>query len=178
MRVIAGKAKGRKLRSVPGPGTRPITDRGKSALLVHWLQQVQNQENAPAVVFFPISVRFNTNLASTAFAALTARLARLHSEDVAADATMSADVWRAMVSAYLARPLLDGRRLLVVLDGADEAADWEPGPDFFPAVPPPGLRVVLAARYRVSEADVHGWLRSGSLSWRHCRRPGRTAPQA
>ncbi len=32
MRVIAGKAKGRKLRSVPGPGTRPITDRAKSAL--------------------------------------------------------------------------------------------------------------------------------------------------
>ncbi len=32
MRVIAGKAKGRRLRSVPGPGTRPITDRAKSAL--------------------------------------------------------------------------------------------------------------------------------------------------
>jgi 16S rRNA (guanine(966)-N(2))-methyltransferase RsmD len=32
VRVIAGKAKGRKLRSVPGPGTRPITDRAKSAL--------------------------------------------------------------------------------------------------------------------------------------------------
>ena len=32
MRVIAGKAKGRKLRSVPGGGTRPITDRAKSAL--------------------------------------------------------------------------------------------------------------------------------------------------
>jgi 16S rRNA (guanine966-N2)-methyltransferase len=32
MRVIAGKAKGRKLQAVPGPGTRPMTDRGKSAL--------------------------------------------------------------------------------------------------------------------------------------------------
>jgi 16S rRNA (guanine(966)-N(2))-methyltransferase RsmD len=32
MRVISGKAKGRKLRSVPGKGTRPITDRAKSAL--------------------------------------------------------------------------------------------------------------------------------------------------
>ena len=32
MRVIAGEAKGRKLRSVPGPGTRPITDRAKLAL--------------------------------------------------------------------------------------------------------------------------------------------------
>ena len=32
MRVISGKAKGRKLRSVPGTTTRPITDRAKSAL--------------------------------------------------------------------------------------------------------------------------------------------------
>ena len=32
MRVIAGKAKGRKLVDVKGPGTRPITDRAKSAL--------------------------------------------------------------------------------------------------------------------------------------------------
>ncbi len=32
MRVIAGKAKGHKLKSVPGKGVRPITDRAKSAL--------------------------------------------------------------------------------------------------------------------------------------------------
>jgi 16S rRNA (guanine966-N2)-methyltransferase len=32
VRVIAGRAKGRKLKSVPGTGTRPITDRAKSAL--------------------------------------------------------------------------------------------------------------------------------------------------
>jgi 16S rRNA (guanine966-N2)-methyltransferase len=32
MRVIAGKAKGRRLKSVPGGGTRPVTDRAKSAL--------------------------------------------------------------------------------------------------------------------------------------------------
>jgi len=32
MRVIAGKAKGHRLKAVPGEGTRPITDRAKSAL--------------------------------------------------------------------------------------------------------------------------------------------------
>ena len=32
MRVIAGKAKGHRLKSVPGMGTRPITDRAKAAL--------------------------------------------------------------------------------------------------------------------------------------------------
>jgi 16S rRNA (guanine966-N2)-methyltransferase len=32
MRVITGKAKGHRLKSVPGGGTRPITDRAKAAL--------------------------------------------------------------------------------------------------------------------------------------------------
>jgi len=32
VRVIAGKAKGHRLKPVPGKGTRPITDRAKSAL--------------------------------------------------------------------------------------------------------------------------------------------------
>jgi 16S rRNA (guanine(966)-N(2))-methyltransferase RsmD len=32
MRVIAGKAKSRNLHDVPGPGTRPITNRAKAAL--------------------------------------------------------------------------------------------------------------------------------------------------
>ena len=32
LRVIAGKAKGRKLKSVPGDSTRPITDRAKESL--------------------------------------------------------------------------------------------------------------------------------------------------
>jgi 16S rRNA (guanine966-N2)-methyltransferase len=38
MRVISGKAKGRKLRPVPGSGTRPITDRVKENLfnLIQW----------------------------------------------------------------------------------------------------------------------------------------------
>lgn len=42
MRVIAGLAKGRRLRSVPGSTTRPITDRAKEALfgkLHGWLPQ-------------------------------------------------------------------------------------------------------------------------------------------
>jgi 16S rRNA (guanine966-N2)-methyltransferase len=46
LRVISGTAKGRKLRSVPGEGTRPVTDRVKEALFnilvgdledSHWL---------------------------------------------------------------------------------------------------------------------------------------------
>jgi len=41
MRVITGRAKGRKLQSVPGDSTRPITDRAKEALfsiLGQWIE--------------------------------------------------------------------------------------------------------------------------------------------
>lgn len=41
MRVIAGSARGHRLRSVPGKGTRPITDRAKEALfsiLGNWIE--------------------------------------------------------------------------------------------------------------------------------------------
>lgn len=44
MRVIAGKAKGRKLMMTPGEGTRPITDRAKEALfsiLGGWLDETR-----------------------------------------------------------------------------------------------------------------------------------------
>jgi 16S rRNA (guanine(966)-N(2))-methyltransferase RsmD len=44
MRIITGKAKGRKLQSVPGDSTRPITDRAKSALfsiLGDWITETR-----------------------------------------------------------------------------------------------------------------------------------------
>ena len=44
MRVIAGEAKGRKLKMVPGDGTRPITDRAKEALFSivgNWIEGVR-----------------------------------------------------------------------------------------------------------------------------------------
>ncbi len=44
MRVIAGKAKGRQLRDVAGPGTRPMTDRAKSALFSILGNDVQDSQ--------------------------------------------------------------------------------------------------------------------------------------
>ncbi len=42
MRVIAGKAKGRKLKSVRGPGTRPVTARAKTAFFDILQQSIVN----------------------------------------------------------------------------------------------------------------------------------------
>jgi len=139
--------------------------RGKSAVLAHWSIHLEPDPNV-SVVFIPVSIRFRTNLAGVVFAALAARLAVLYGEKVLIT-DQSAEFWRGIASSYLSRPLPDGRSLVVILDGVDEAADWEPGADLFPLAPPPGVRVMVAARYRAGDADATGWLRC--LGW---ERPG------
>jgi hypothetical protein len=140
--------------------------RGKSALLLRWCQKLLAQRNL-AIAYFPVSIRFRTNLAGVAFPSLVALLASLHGEKVPTDPNLHEDVWRGLFTEYIKRPLPDGRSLLLVLDGIDEAADWSAGPDLFPLDPPPGLRIVLSARYLANDQDANAWLKR--LGW---TRPG------
>lgn len=136
--------------------------RGKSALLVHWGRKLLTRE-ALTVIHVPVSIRFRTNLAAVVFAALAAQLAEAHGEEVPADVNTSVEVWRGLVSDYLQRPLADGRRLVVILDGLDEAADWQAGADLFPFQPPAGLRLVVSARHISEAPDSQAWRRR--LGW-------------
>jgi transcriptional regulator with XRE-family HTH domain len=139
--------------------------RGKSALLVRWTQRLLSRSDL-GLAFVPVSIRFRTNLASVVFPAVMARLAALHGEPLPAP-DPPAEVWRGMVTDYLTRPLPNGRRLLLVLDGVDKAADWQPGSDLFPGSPPEGLRVLVSARLRGGDSGAGSWL--ASLGW---DRPG------
>ncbi len=136
--------------------------RGKSALLVRWVQRVIAKDDLD-VIFFPISIRFRTNLASVTFASIAARLAALHGEGVPGAADTPAEVWREVVSSYLDRPPPPGRRFLLVIDGADESAESSIGPDLFPRTPPAGLKILVSARLLAGDADAKGWL--GRLGW-------------
>ena len=78
--------------------------------------------------------------------------------------------WRSLLANYLGRPLPDGRRLLVILDGIDEAADWEAGADLFPRILASGTRIVVSARY-LPHLDAVGW--AHRLGW---DRPGQAHP--
>ncbi|ONK09547.1 hypothetical protein [Streptomyces sp. MP131-18] len=49
------------------------------------------------------------------------------------------------------------------MDGLDEATDWQPGPDLFPAAPGQGVRVLASARHLAGDADSTGWLTR--LNW-------------
>lgn len=136
--------------------------RGKSALLVRWSRELLKRGDI-ALVFFPVSIRFRTNLAGVVFPTLVARLAALHGEKLTTTADTPLEIWRGLFIEYLNRPLPDGRRLLVILDGVDEAADWEVGPDLFPLSPLPSLHIIVSARQLVGDKDINSWLRR--LGW-------------
>lgn len=131
--------------------------RGKSALLVRWAESLKGRPDL-AVVFFPISIRFNTNLAGVVFASLALQLARLHGESLHMQFDTPALIWRATVTRYLTRPLPDGRRLVLILDGLDEAADWHAGPDLFPHGLPGPSRVLASARLLEPHSEARSWL--------------------
>ncbi|HEY7127317.1 MAG TPA: hypothetical protein VH540_25520 [Ktedonobacterales bacterium] len=136
--------------------------RGKSAFLVQWHSRLLTRSDL-TVTFFPISVRFRTHLAGVVFPTLATRLAGFHGEQLTITPSTPQEVWREYFAAYLARPLPDGRRHLLILDGLDEAADWEITEDLFPVLPPDGLRVIVSARYLAGDRDAAPWLRR--LGW-------------
>jgi len=140
--------------------------RGKSALLVHWSKRLLARDDQ-AVIFMPVSVRFDTSRASVVFTSLVARLAKFWDEAIPNIANTNSDAIRATMSDYLNRPLPNGRQLLLILDGIDEAADWQVGPNLFPKSPPPGLRIIISARRQAGDANNSNYLRS--LGWNKTR---------
>jgi hypothetical protein len=136
--------------------------RGKSALLAHWSQSLVGRSGV-ALVYFPVSIRYRTNLAGVVFPALIARLAGLYGERHPADVNLPTEAWRALLADFLSRPGTGDRRVVVILDGLDEGADWAAGPDLFPLDPPDGLRLVVAARSVANDTEDRIWL--DQLGW-------------
>jgi hypothetical protein len=137
--------------------------RGKSALLVQWSENLKEQQDV-AVVFMPISIRFSTNQEEATFSLLATRLAHLYGKEMPDKwGNFPASAWRRLVAEYLQESLPDGRHLLLIVDGLDEAA-WQQGADLFPHQLSERVRLVVSARYRGGEEPGPGpWLRQ--LGW-------------
>jgi len=138
--------------------------RGKSALLVRWLIRLWERDPDLPIVFVPVSLRYETASRAVFFPALAARLAYLFGEQISTGPIQDYNALQDKVSKYLKRHPPKGR-LLIMLDGLDEATDLEMGLGryLFPYSPPEGLRVVVSARYLAGESGPEGWLRR--LGW-------------
>jgi hypothetical protein len=135
---------------------------GKSALVTRWCAQLATRTDLD-VIFVPISIRFQTAAQDVAFAALAARLAQIYEQQSTLPAALSAEQWKGQCETYLRLPLPAGKRLLVVIDGLDEATGWEAGPELFAKRPPAGLRILVTARVRARETDADRW--ATRLGW-------------
>ena len=122
------------------------TGRGKTALLIHWIAQVQARGEW-TVIFVPVSRRFQTATAEMAFEAWGHALADAHADQERFRTySMGPAQLRPVIADYLRTPLPSGKRLLIVLDGVDEALGWSLGPDILPTKPPTHLKIMVAAR--------------------------------
>jgi S1-C subfamily serine protease len=134
--------------------------RGKTALVTRWVAAVAAAGTAD-VAFLPVSTRFGTGVRSAALRLLLERLRYLL--NIQADFVSDPSAWRREIERLLQEDREPGDRpLLVVIDGADEAADWELDKELrFSPVSPRGVRVLVAARRLGAGSD---W--SDRLHWR------------
>ena len=147
-------------------GTAPA-GRGKSALLVHWMESLgDNPKFAEArwqLAFMPISIRVGTNRPGIFYGGLAQRLAEITGEAIAPEAVQNADALKYAVQDQLEAAASAGRRVLVVLDGLDEALQGSFDPSIIPPRLPSNLGIVVSARWQVGDTDSTGWLRR--LGW-------------
>jgi hypothetical protein len=134
--------------------------RGKSTLVVHWLLAAAGRCRP---VFLPISIRSETNLPHLFYHALAARLTELLGVELHPPIADPVGYYREVATDLLRRLDANGRPVLLVIDGLDEAAGWHLPPALLPEMLHPGLRVLISAREQAGDRGAEGWLRR--LGW-------------
>jgi hypothetical protein len=72
------------------------------------------------------------------------------------------DQLRPLIADYLRRDLPPGQRVLLIIDGMDEAVSWQVTRDLFPAHPGRGIQILGAARH-LANTSAADWL--AQLGW-------------
>ncbi len=134
--------------------------RGKTALLVRWVDQLVTNHH---LVFVPISIRYQTNQASTFYNAFAARLAEIVDEELPQPRSDPAAYYREKTIEYL--DCIERKEIpcLIVLDGLDEARGWHVDTTVLPSNPSENLRIVISARELAGHSGSKQWL--DTLGW-------------
>jgi hypothetical protein len=139
--------------------------RGKSALLVRWMKNLQESGvcgvDGWQLVFMPISVRTGTNRPEVFYEGLARRLSEISGVPLPTDAFRDSEGFRYAVRDQLDR--LAKPRVLIVIDGIDEALEGSFDPAVLPTPLSTNIRVLLSARWQVGDQNSKGWLER--LGW-------------
>jgi hypothetical protein len=133
---------------------------GKTALLANWIAGLEGA--GQPVCYHFLDRAGGTSGPQATLEDLCEQLAARH--ELGGTLTESLPRLRRLYPRLLHIPPADGEKVVVVLDGLDEAAGWDPQPgaDLFPHDLPSGVYVVFSARRR-KEGDAD-WLADFGLS--------------
>jgi hypothetical protein len=138
--------------------------RGKSALVSRlWgrlMDSVAKGDRRLEIVFVPITIRYDLNTEVAVLRAVVSRMAAAHGEVLRSE---SRDNLRDAFHAYLARDAPEARGLVLLLDGLDEAANWDAGPALFPARAGARVKILVSTRFTASRPTPRHWLEH--LGW-------------
>jgi hypothetical protein len=141
------------------------TGRGKSALLVRWIEQLGSNEKTAQwhTVFVPISIRFGTCRPSVFYKLLAQELARHLARPLGAPSSDPEEFYLGEVAAMLKDVNESGAKVVVVIDGLDETIGDAFNASVFPAQMLPTLKIILSARQIAGDAGPEGW--KARLGW-------------
>jgi uncharacterized protein YjeT (DUF2065 family) len=137
--------------------------RGKSALLVRWIEQLKqtvptDTHESWHLLFAPISIRYETHRPEIFYELIAARLAEILDVELRPTQTDKAVYYSDQCRVLLDTAIEKRIRILLIVDGIDEALGERFHVDWFPRIPGSGLRIVLSARLQVGDHDSRGWI--------------------
>jgi pimeloyl-ACP methyl ester carboxylesterase len=141
------------------------TGRGKSALLVRWLEQLGDDVNMRRwkCIFVPISIRFGTSRPSVFYKILAHELAVLLKRSVISPPSNPEEFYIGEVSSMLRVISESAATVLVVVDGIDEAVGTSFNASIIPLAEHRNLKILLSARQLAGDVGAGGW--QSRLGW-------------
>ena len=149
-----------------GPGGR-----GKSALIVQWIGRLKQREcigigsGAWQLVFVPVSMRVGTDHPNLYCEAIAARLGEILQQDIETPPAQSdpTSYYENKCRLLLDEAVTRKMRVLLVIDGIDEAFGGRFNAGWFPRAPGSSVRILVSARLQVGDRNSYGWVER--LSW-------------
>ena len=115
------------------------------------------------IAFMPISIRVGTNRPEEFYQGLALRLSEISGLALDETKQRDAEFFKASVRRQLEHISEKRLKVLVVLDGIDEALEGTFDASVLPMQLPPTLRILISARWQVRDNDSQGWLKR--LEW-------------